>query len=125
MNIDFSSGGPLVSGKLAKGIEDARKSVEQDLGDRAVYLVQDAMSRSIRHRTGHLERAVRSTMRQGSLVVTADSVVYSAWIEGVSSRNKSSRFKGYANFRKATHRLQQEAGNLADDTIRVELSRLR
>lgn len=41
-------------------------------------------------------------------------VVYGPWLEGVSSRNQRTRFKGYAMFRTATRELDQIAQAILD-----------
>lgn len=48
-------------------------------------------------------RATRDVARDGLAGVVYDSgIVYGPWLEGVSSRNARTRFKGYAMFRNAT-----------------------
>ena len=34
------------------------------------------------------------------------NVIYGPWLEGTGSRNRTTRFKGYASFRKATQKIQ-------------------
>jgi hypothetical protein len=49
--------------------------------------------------TGHYRRSVNSEI-QGSIARIDDSgVVYGPWLEGISSRNSTTRFKGYFQFR--------------------------
>lgn len=51
-------------------------------------------------------------------------VIYGPWLEGVGSRNATSRFKGYATFRMATQRLQAKAGIIAVRALKPFLARM-
>ncbi len=65
--------------------------------------------------TGFLRRSV-SGMRIGNLRAQVDSgafnqganVIYTDWVEGVSSRNANSTFRGYHMFEKAKKELERE-----------------
>jgi hypothetical protein len=58
--------------------------------------------------TGHYASRVRSTPRTGLRVrITDGGVEYGPWLEGTSSRNQSTRFKGYHVFRKTVQWLQR------------------
>lgn len=43
----------------------------------------------------------------------AGGLVYGPWLEGVGSRNKTTRFKGYFNLRKAAQKVRGEVKKLA------------
>lgn len=45
-------------------------------------------------------------------------VIYGAWLEGVGSRNKTTRFKGYAAFRLQTQRLAGDVPRIAEGPVR-------
>jgi len=51
---------------------------------------------------GHFARKVQNSKRIGNLTAKIDDgeVVYGPWLEGVSSRNRATRFKGYRMFRR-------------------------
>lgn len=51
-------------------------------------------------------------------VVTSSIVTYGAWLEGVGSRNETTRFKGYHGFRQAAQELDAQAGEIADQALR-------
>lgn len=60
--------------------------------------------------TGHYRRSVHGEMVKSLHGIIHDSkVIYGPWLEGVSSRNQTSRFKGYAMFRKAHQQLQRKS----------------
>lgn len=76
-------------------------------------------------RTGHYARSVHGDIVGSAHGVVHDSnVVYGPWLEGVSSRNDRSRFKGYAMFRNAFQKLEKMAGEFLDRAIRRHKARL-
>lgn len=49
--------------------------------------------------------------------ITDDEVVYGPWLEGVSNRNETSRFKGYSAFRLGAQQLDHDAEAFANIQI--------
>jgi hypothetical protein len=49
--------------------------------------------------TGHYRRSINSQMDGAIGRITDSRVIYGTWLEGLSSRNNTSRFKGYFQFR--------------------------
>ena len=50
--------------------------------------------------------------------------VYGPWLEGTGSRNATTRFKGYANFRQATQQLDRMAVDIAERVIAEHIRKL-
>ena len=58
--------------------------------------------------TGHYRRSVNGRMLDSLHGEIHDSkVVYGPWLEGTGSRNATTRFKGYAAFRRARQELER------------------
>jgi hypothetical protein len=51
-------------------------------------------------------------------MVVSNPAVYTGWLEGVSSRNQTTRFKGYRLFRQAGQELNQRAQATAERVFR-------
>ena len=58
--------------------------------------------------TGHYRRNIQSARRDRTVVITDGGVIYGPWLEGIGSRNATTRFKGYASFRRVTQRLREK-----------------
>lgn len=67
--------------------------------------------------TGYASRSVRTRAMSDHHVVTDSGIVYGPWLEGVGSRNQTTRFKGYAIFRRTTASMQREAVSWAQPII--------
>ena len=114
--------GPLFTGSAARkfrgAAEDAVKELVQ-LGEgrlleqlrprpSGVFLSVAAVA-SPDPRTGNYRRNIQSKTKNLSGLITDGGVVYGPWLEGISSRNSSSRFKGYATFRRVNDWLKERS----------------
>ena len=57
--------------------------------------------------TGNYRRNVSGRVQGMTGIISDGKVVYGAWLEGTSSRNAASQFKGYASFRKTKDWMQK------------------
>ena len=108
-SIKVSMHGPIFQAGLpASVVQDTLRGAVGDLvaeGEREVKL-QLYPGHGLK--TGHYRRSVHGEVSASLHGRVHDSnVVYGPWLEGVSSRNQKSRFKGYAMFRNATQKLEK------------------
>jgi hypothetical protein len=106
--------GPLFDGSASRTVDRYLQEVETDVGDQAVNAVRTQLRRVLKHPTGKYSRRIHAVQRSADVVVTDGGVVYGPWLEGVARRNRSTRFKGYATFRKVTQSLQDKAMTTAE-----------
>lgn len=97
--------GPLFDGLAEMYIHDMVKSMEVELAMQAMSYVHENLDKSIKHPTPYYETQINIMQRDGHLVVNDRGVIYGPWLEGVGSRNQTTRFKGYAAFRRAQQRI--------------------
>lgn len=129
--------GPLFDttgdGLLADGTLAARHAV----ADKGIELVVAAFDEHIRVNTGRHTASITVTDESRSYsssggrrsytldvnvpektsVVTTSNATYGPWLEGVGSRNATTRFKGYSGFRQATSELDSQAQDIASDAL--------
>ncbi len=96
----------------------------RDVADQAYGNVMTNLNQSIQNPTPYYETQVVVDRSHTGFVVHDRGVVYGNWLEGTSSRNAATRFKGYASFRRALHRTQQEVPALVDRTLAHFIGRL-
>lgn len=97
--------GPLFDGR-APGImrrftEDARHTVAVK-GESMMFL---ALGQTLRHPTGYYESHITITSEGNAEIVNDQGIIYGPWLEGVGSRNRTTRFKGYFNWRRTKQAL--------------------
>lgn len=117
MSIKVTTSGPLFDGRLEREIPLAVADVEREVGQSLMDEVVGRLRRSMRRPTGRYVRRIRTDRRTTGTVVTDGGVIYGPWLEGVSRRNRASRFKGYAAFRKAAQQAERDAGRAAERIV--------
>ena|SRR6266496_243657 len=80
-----------------------------------------------KHPTGRYASHVR-TERVGSYndqVITDGFVIYGSWLEGTSTRNRTTRFKGYHIFRRTRQKLRRMTREILQRDLDELIARLR
>ena len=102
----------LLEGFVQKGIEELVQIGEGFLMDRlkpqsggGVYKNTPPSEGGA---TGNYRRNISTSVRTLSARIDDGGVVYGPWLEGVSSRNTRSRFKGYSSFRLASQKMEKD-----------------
>lgn len=72
-----------------------------------VTVVRDRYS-VFKNPTGYYESRTVAKVSGDPFMVWDSDVVYGPWLEGVSRRNATTRFKGYHSFRRATGQIQRD-----------------
>jgi hypothetical protein len=125
IEIDVDINGPLFDGRaqaaLAAGIEDIKDAVARQ----AYSNVMTFLNASIRNPTPYYETQIIVENRAADRVVHDRGVIYGHWLEGTGSRNKTTRFKGYSSFRRATQATEAQAGPIAEHALRPHLARMQ
>lgn len=114
---DITMHGPLLDGR-APGIADQMiAAVTEHITDVARDTVLSYSADFKSHPTWRWEMDLTGVVLDPHHGRIYDTVPYTAWLEGVSSRNMSSRFKGYHMWKYSAAWLQQTAGAIAQTVI--------
>lgn len=126
IEVDINVTGPMFSGRRA---DEAAMWMLRD----AVHVVSNAaqvravqfMRASFKHPTPYYWTRV-TTAHPGELTdrVWDQGVVYGPWLEGVGSRNKTSRFEGYWMWRRAFQEIDAKAQHLTAGVVVQYLRRV-
>lgn len=106
--------GPLFNGEAERLAAQACAAIEQELGRQGEALVRQHLDAVLQNPTGYYESQITSQADGGDIEITDGGVVYGPWLEGTGSRNRTTRFKGYATFRRVTQVLQGRARATAE-----------
>jgi len=132
--------GPIFEGKAGRIISTWGRNYlqamieagEQKLNDylrprpAGVYL-SVAEARKGKASTGNYRRNISSRLTNGytvGIITDGGRVVYGPWLEGESSRNKTTRFKGYRSFRTTRDWLSKMANGKGQKMAKYLVSRL-
>jgi hypothetical protein len=106
--------GPIFDGRAETILRDYCEHAEEDIAKEGHTMLSAAFAQTSRHPSGFYESHVEVKRDNGGHVVTDNGVVYGPWLEGTGSRNETTRFKGYANFRRTAEELQGKAIEIAE-----------
>jgi len=112
--------GPLFSGAWRGFMRQLMGDIEEVVAEAGVEQVQMQYDRSLRHPTGYH----RSRVQHEANRTIDTNAVYGPWLEGIGSRNKTTRFKGYHSFRQATQQLERQVPRLVEPAVRRTVRRL-
>jgi hypothetical protein len=109
--------GPLFDGRAEREIEDACREVNTEVANKVISAVRTRLGLVLKNPTGNYESHIRTERQQDDMQVNDSGIVYGPWLEGVSSRNQSTRFKGYATFRIVYQQESSKAGGIATSIV--------
>lgn len=126
INIRETRSGALMNGNGGEARRLMRhfdQETEQEAADWALNQVKDIYHASFRHPTGYYESRVytdSSFLGKGITLTDGGEAgpVYGPWLEGVGSRNATTRFKGYHAFRIVQGMLEQRYERIAEGLLR-------
>ncbi len=100
---------------VAAGLADG----EKELLDLTMQDINRTLNQVLRTQTPHFRTSTRIVSNR-----VENDVIYGPWLEGTGSRNKTTRFKGYATFRKVRGRIEQKSRYVVDRAISKRLKGL-
>lgn len=92
-------------------------NINESLAQEGVNRVKERLGHVLQHPTGYYQSRIQ--VKKGSTYrgVTDGGVIYGGWLEGLSSRNKTTRFKGYHVFRDIQQQLAKDKEKLAQPAV--------
>lgn len=115
--------GPLFNGQAQRAFKDYAIDAEKHIADQAVGEIRRQLDRVLKNPTGRYRRSIRVEQKGSVHQVNDGNIVYGPWLEGVSSRNAKSRFKGYRTFRIVKQRIDRRAAEDAEKRLPRYLGR--
>lgn len=109
--------GPLFDGRLERAVDAGVDQGAHDVADAGVTIVREELAQVLQHPTGHYQAEIQTERAVADWAVTDGGIVYGPWLAGTSERNRSTRFKGYSHWRRATQRLQGRAAGIVSDAV--------
>jgi hypothetical protein len=104
---------------LDAGIREAMGSVAEF----AVETIKRNLDDVLIENTGAYVSTITAGWEATDMVVT-DGTVYGPWLEGVGSRNASTRFKGYWTFRRSTQDIKDNVSEIAGPAIEAAIAEI-
>lgn len=118
VNVSVRQRGPIF--KAAQSRAAARRmivAVNEEIAQEGVNRVKAVLNNVLKNPSGYYESKIAVQKRQIYRGVWDSNVIYGGWLEGVSSLNAATRFKGYFTFRKVRQALNQDSDRIAAPII--------
>ena len=123
MATTVTTSGPFFE-RFDEVMEEIVAAVAKELGDVGRETVLAGLNATLRNPTGAYASRITNYASRGQSRVHDQMGIYGPWLEGTGSRNATTRFKGYANFRQATQQLDRMAVDIAERVIAEHLRKL-
>lgn len=119
LRTDMQFDGPVFDLRARRVFSQYRGELEEEAAEWALDHIKGTYHTHFQHPTGYYESNVR--IRNGSEVWDGGLAgpVYGPWLEGVGSRNNTTRFKGYHAFRKAASALDRRIEEMGNRLFRL------
>jgi hypothetical protein len=123
--IEITLKGPIFTGEASAAAHECTRMIVDRVAAYALQEVQRNLDGSIKHPTPYYETQITIDRRVDDRVVTDRGVIYGPWLEGTGSRNRTTRFKGYASFRRARQTTERAVRHIAGGVVSQYLQRMR
>jgi hypothetical protein len=117
--------GPLFDGRADKAADDLADELEKEVGRRTYALVQANLRATLRNPTGRYQSRVQVRQFGDAVRVSDQDIIYGSWLEGTGSRNDTTRFKGYSNWRRTKNQIESEVGSISRKILPTYLRRMQ
>jgi len=125
MGVDVTFKGPIFDGDAEKIVDEMLSDASKDMAEEAYKRVRARLKSVLKHPTGYYESRVRTDNTSTGAVISDGGVIYGPWLEGVGSRNNSTRFKGYHTFRMVAQSLGSDVEVITDRAVQKNIGRLQ
>ena len=116
--IKVTLSGPFLTGQPAVVVDNTMRRTIAELVAMGEIDVSEQLYPGHGLVTGHYRRSIHGEVLNSRNGTVHDSkVIYGPWLEGVTSRNQRTRFKGYAAFRNAFQRLERKAQGILNKHV--------
>ena len=123
-NVTIRTSGPVFDGRGVRIVRRFSEAAQKEVAEEGARMVRQRLHQVLRHPTGYYEGHVAAEKVNSLWEVNDDGIVYGPWLEGTGSRNRTTRFKGYATFRRTKALLDQRAPRIAERRLPRYLSEL-
>ena len=117
VDVNVKMTGPLYDGSADAAAQEFADDTSREVAELGVNEVQARLGQVLQHDTGRYRGQVVTDRATTGWAVTDGGVVYGPWLEGTSSRNKTTRFKGYQTFRRTRQWLEGRVESVAESNL--------
>jgi len=123
---DVDIRGAFLEGRGVAVLREFSEAAEKLVSEAGEDQVRQRLGRRARHPTGSYARAVttKDYAKGRTIIAEYPQVLYGPWLEGVSTRNASTRFKGYRMYRQTRVWLRKNLSEILQDLFDDAVAKL-
>jgi hypothetical protein len=118
MAIVVIKSGPVFDGRAQLQADNACEDITRSVAILGASMVRTELHRVLRQETPYYRLQNEARPDPPGWMIWDRRVIYGPWLEGIGSRNRTTRFKGYATYRRMTQQIDRRAGVVATYTMR-------
>jgi hypothetical protein len=122
---DIDYRGPIFDGRARLAANEGVRAAERDLAGKAVNMITDRLNVVLKTQTPVYRLQIEAKEMPNGWRVHDSGIVYGPWLEGTSRRNQTTRFKGYATFRRIAQQLDKRAVGIVARTVQKYVRAMR
>lgn len=126
IKVDVDTHGPVFDGRAQAAARAYVAAATEEIASEGKQDVDTRLPQVLRNPTGYYQAHITNDrVTATSWRIHDDMVIYGPWLEGVGSRNKTTRFKGYFTFRLVGQQLKGKAVAIAERVLPQYLRAMR
>jgi len=125
VSVDIDTSGPMFDARIYRAINNLIEDAQHAVGQAALSEWHMNLDGSIRNPTPYYETQLIAERVGHDVVVHDRGIIYGPWLEGTSSRNQTTRFKGYAAARRSTQAVQERVPSIVARILPSHLARMQ
>lgn len=108
-SVEVQQSGAVFDGRAEQQQRDSADEWTQSLATLGASMVRTNLNSVLRKQTPFYRLQVQARSEPPGWKITDQGVVYGPWLEGTGLRNRTTRFKGYATFRRTVQQINARA----------------
>jgi len=118
INVKATTRGPIFNASTTKSAAKRMiVKINEAVALEGVDMVRARLDVVLRNPTGYYRSRIAVLRREVYRGIWDQNVVYGGWLEGVDSRNRTTRFKGYRTFRRVKQELDNRMDSIAKPLV--------
>lgn len=126
LRVSIKKSGPFLAGKFEERMPGVIDEIDKAGAAYALNALQDRFNQVLQHPTGRYQSHLQVSKDSVGTMVSDGPMgaIYGGWLEGVASRNRRSRFKGYGTFRYVAQKVRIHTIEIANKAVAEFVKRM-
>jgi len=124
MSVTVDKRGPLFDGRAEKAVADCCDEIEQKVATIGASMIRTRMNDVFKKQTPFYRFKNVAAKEAPGWKIWDQEVIYGYWLEGIGSRNKTTRFKGYRTYRFMVGKIEARASVIAQGVVVTYMGRM-